>query len=153
MLFVIQVVEMLISAMRMNDSIEMSVVNNHLYSSTMDSIKGKITPNLSNMNNNNNNTAKHMTELLETSFFKENIKSNSLDIEQQSTTKIDESHLRPPLKHLNHLSDRDFSRSVPALSTGKNRQYQSPCFFVIVLLRNYGFSKRFSINENNANIE
>lgn len=116
---------MLISAMRMNDSIEMSVVNNHLYSSAMDSIKGKLTPNLININNNNNNTAKHMTELLENSFFKENIKTNPVDVEQQPTTKTDESQLRHPLKHLNHLSDRDFSRSVPALSTGKNRQHQS----------------------------
>ena len=122
-MFVIQVVEMLIAAMRINDAIELSVINNHLYSSAADSIKGKITPNSSNMNNNNNNnfiTAKHMTDVLENSFLKETNKSNPLDVQQQSTAKTIGSPFRHPLKELTQLPDRNFSRSVPALSTGEN---------------------------------
>ena len=114
---------MLISAMRMNNSIELSVVNNHFYSSTAGSIKDKTTPNLSNLNNNNNNnfiTSKRMADLFENTFLGENNKPNSSDIPKQHTVETADPQLRHPLKQLNHISDRNFSRSVPALSTGKH---------------------------------
>lgn len=111
---------MLIAAMRINDTVELSVVNNHLYSSATGSIKDKTTPNLSNKNKNNNNnhfiTSKRMAQLFENTFLGENHKPNPSDVPKQQTMDIAD----PPLKQLNHISDRNFSRSVPALSTGWN---------------------------------
>ena len=109
--------------MRTNDTIEMSVVNNNIYSSTTDSNKTATMHSSSNVNNNNSNLiiTKHRTEMPEKNSLDENDKMSSANAQKQYTTKTIDPNLYDPLKHLNHISDRGLSRSVPALSTGLNR--------------------------------
>ncbi len=116
---------MLISSMRTDDTIEMHVINNHVYSSTPDTNKTANTPSLSNDNHNNNNnnnliSAKRPTAVLGNDFLDKNNKISPLNTLKQQTINTSFPNLHEPSKYLRHISGRNLSGSVPALSTGLN---------------------------------
>ncbi len=116
---------MLISAMRVNDTIEMYVINNHAYSSTPNTNKTANTPSLSDANNNNNNnnnliTGKRTKLVLKNDVLDKNTKINPLNAVKQQTINTSYPNLHDPSKHLSHIFSRSLSGSVPVLSTGFN---------------------------------
>jgi len=126
----IQVVDMLISAMRINDTIEMYVINNHVYSSTMDTNKGTNISSLLNGNNNNNNNNNnnlineiHTKSVLSDDLKDKNTKMSVSNRLNQQTMNTNYPDLHDRLKYLNNISDRDLNGSVPTLSTGLNTHY------------------------------
>ncbi|CAF4041131.1 unnamed protein product [Rotaria sp. Silwood2] len=124
-----QVVEMLVSAMRTNDTIEMRVVDGSsrdVYHSTTDADK-QTNPNSllnSNNNNNNNNIVTTTIHSLNTTGVSgddlSDINSLISPFDTLNQQKIATSYPNLPgqLKHLDNVTNRALSGSVPALATG-----------------------------------
>ena len=140
--------------MRMKDTIEIYVINNHVYSSTPDTSKTSNTRSLINGNNNNNNnnnliTAKQTAASLRDDVSDKSSKIAPLNTRKQQTINTSYPNLFDPSKHVSRISDRGLTRSVPALSTGLHYYqhfiYESNFFSTF---RNHCLSKRFSFNFN-----
>lgn len=125
--FFIQVVEMLVSAMRVNDTIEMCVIDGtsrNGYSSNVDIEKQTNRNNLLNSNNNNNNThvptVNHSQNGGVSSDDLSDINSSNSPFDSLNQQKITTSYPNLPgqLKNLDYITNRALSGSVPALSTG-----------------------------------
>jgi hypothetical protein len=111
---------MLISAMRENDTIEMYVIDSHVYSLTTDTNKGILNGNNNNNNNNNSITSKHITSVLSDDLSIKNTRTSSINRLDHQTLSTSYSDLYDRSKYLNNISDRSFSGSIPILSTGRN---------------------------------
>ncbi|CAF4469790.1 unnamed protein product [Rotaria socialis] len=121
-----QVVEMLVSAMRANDTIEMRVIggsSRDAYPSTIDVDKQTSPSSLLNTNN-NNNTAKRTNH----SQHREGVSGDDLSDMNSSISPFDSlnqqkiatsyPNLHGQLRHLDHVTNRALSGSVPVLATG-----------------------------------
>ncbi|CAF1208220.1 unnamed protein product [Rotaria sordida] len=124
----VNVVDMLVSAMRTNDTIEMRVVDGSsrdVYPSTTNADKQTNTNGLLNSNNNNNNavtsTAIHSSHPIGVSGDDlSDINSSISPFDSLNQQKIATSYPNLPgqLKHLENVTNRAFGGSVPALATG-----------------------------------
>ncbi len=126
---------MLISAMRIHDTIEMSVLNTRTYPSTPNTSKTTNTPSLSNTNNNNNNliTGKRTSTVSGNEFSDKNNKINSFDAVKQETVNTSHPDLHDSSKYLNYISRRGLSGSVPLLSTGFNEFSHIIIIFILFI--------------------
>ncbi|CAF0730470.1 unnamed protein product [Rotaria sp. Silwood1] len=124
-----QVVDMLVSAMRTNETIEMRVVDGSardVYTSTTDADKQANPNSLLNSNNNNNNTVTTTTAIHSQNTTGvsgddlSDINSSVSPFDSLNLQKIATSYPNLPgqLKHLDNVTNRALSGSVPALSTG-----------------------------------
>ncbi|CAF4563054.1 unnamed protein product [Rotaria sp. Silwood1] len=121
-----QVVDIIISAMQTNDTIEMYVVNsrsNDVYLSSIDTNKGKNIDNLLNNNNTNNNNnnlmiSKQTTTDLSHDLSDKNRTTSLFDGLSQQTMSSNYLNLQGQSENSNKLVDRGLYGSLPTLSTG-----------------------------------
>ena len=125
-----QVVDMLVSAMRVNDSIEMRVIDGRsrdAYAAALDPEKQPHTNGQLNTNNNNNNhlhqsSSPMQPERLAAShdeLSESHSSNNPFDIANQHRIATSYSNLPAQLKPFDTSNNRHLSGSVPALATGK----------------------------------
>ncbi|CAF1569314.1 unnamed protein product [Rotaria magnacalcarata] len=121
-----QVVEMLVSAMRANDTIEMRVIegsSRDVYPSTIDVDKQTNPSSLLNTNNNNNtakrtNHSQHTGGVSGDDLSDMNSSISPFDSLNQQKIATSYPNLHGQLRHLDHITNRALSGSVPVLATG-----------------------------------
>ena len=120
----IQVVDILISAMRTSESIEMYVINgssSDAYSSTIETHKKTSAAHL--LTSNNNNSPATTKDVLSDTCFDKNTVIGQLNNASEQTPSKCYSNLYNQWKHWSKIANDDLQEGTSILTTGFNKQY------------------------------
>jgi hypothetical protein len=151
---------MLVSAMRINDIIEMRVIDGRsrdVYPSKSDVDKQTNSNGLLNSNNNNNTTtistthSQRTTAVLTDDISDLNSSISPFDSLNQQKIATSYPNLPGQLKQYDNFTNRALSGSVPALATGIKSSVIYFFYSLFFSIRNYGISKCFPSSKKYVN--